>query len=87
MEELVLPDVSGNGMHTDQLYKKYSTLYESLWNVYELLKEVSPNGRDYILSGQFKEAAKQHTLRLEKFKSVMDDIEAITGKFGFADVY
>ena len=76
---MMLPTVHMNGTAGSELEAKYLEAYKALNFGLTKLSECNPNGRDYYPQGNdaINLASKEHTERLRRIKSVLDEIYQI----------
>jgi len=77
MADLIIPIVHLNGTSKRELLAQISNANHALIAAVDALQKMSPNGRDYYLTGNLKEAEKAHRDRVLKVMSVQTDIMAI----------
>jgi hypothetical protein len=76
---LTLPTIHSNGTNGQMLAEAYETAYAALEAAVSLLREASPNGRDYYPQGPaaLKAAEDEHMKRIGAIRAVMQDMETL----------
>ena len=77
--ELSIPTVHMNGTSKNELLDQLSSVYEALDNVLDVMRNASPNGRDYYTQehGSFEKAVTEHRHRALKVYAVRDEVETL----------
>jgi hypothetical protein len=77
MSEPVTPIVHLNGTSLESLLEQREHVYCKLGDVFEALKQMAPNGRDYYAEpGRLDKAEEQHRRRMLAVQVLQDEIEA-----------
>ena len=76
---LMIPTIHLNGTSKGELRKQLETAAHALTQAADALGCSAPNGRDYYPQGDnaFNEAVREHSVRVEKIRSVHKEIMAI----------
>ena len=78
---LVLPIVHFNGTSAETLRHQRENVYFVLQQSLEVMRGMSPNGRDYYLEpGRLEKAEEQHARRCRTIAALMDEIETEIGE-------
>jgi hypothetical protein len=74
-----IPTVHLNGTSSDALTTQVREAQQALRIALEALQEAAPHGRDYYVQegAATKEAIQEHTSRLSRVKSVLDEMSEI----------
>jgi hypothetical protein len=78
-KQLAIPTVHLNGTSRDELERQLHDAYAAAGVFMEVLRETSPNARDYYVQddGAFRIAQAQYVERLTKLESIRGDMLAI----------
>jgi hypothetical protein len=81
---MILPTIHMNGTSAKELYEQLEKAFEAIQEAWAALKRASPNGRDYYPQGPqvVYAAEEEHFDRLNRLKSVQDELEEIMGHVG-----
>ena len=74
---VTIPTVHINGTSKKALLEQISKANHALIVAIDALVEMSPNGRDYYLTDNFKVASAEHRARIAKIFEVKSEIMAI----------
>jgi len=79
MTTIAVPRIHLNGTSKNALMEDYLTAYRKLTEAAKALQEAAPNARDYYPQGSdvYTQAASEHTARLVKIRSILDDLDTI----------
>ncbi len=73
----VAPLIHGNGTSAEELKRNLEAAYEAVAAATLVLRQCSPNGRDYYMGNVcMTEAEQQHRSRMGSLVGVMNSIEA-----------
>lgn len=77
MPDIVTPIIHLNGTSKERLFEARECVYHALCNLYALMAEIAPNGRDYYPEpGRMERAIEQHQRR----SKVIADLQAEIGE-------
>lgn len=74
---LAIPTVHLNGTSRDELVSQVSGAHEAVCKAILKLREASPNGRDYYVTGTISKAMDEHAARLTHLETVAGELETI----------
>lgn len=77
MTDLIVPKVHKNGTSKKELLEQISAANRALIIAIDRIDEMRPNGRDYYLTGNLKEAQTQSQAWLKKIHEVKNEIMAV----------
>ena len=85
--QLAVPTVHLNGTSRRELMEQICAAMTALQEAEAALRRASPHGRDYYPQGEHALARAQsdHTARLERLRSIYDELEAIGEALVFGD--
>lgn len=73
----VIPQIHNNGTSQAELIRQISEANTALNQAIEALAKMTPNARDYYLTGNYTEAREAHLARMQALYHVQDEIMAI----------
>ncbi len=80
MSEVVAPFVNLNGTSKDDLIEQLTEVYSKLNDVYEAMRQATPNGRDYYMGEvPYEEARLQHMRRMKTVQDLQQELETQIG--------
>lgn len=76
---MTLPTIHLNGTSAQSLLDQQTDAGHAVYKAMEALGNAAPNARDYYVQGDgaFQRAAAEHTARMEKLRSVYDDLQKL----------
>lgn len=78
--KIIMPMVHLNGTSKDELIRLREDVYSKLQEVYDSLRQMAPNGRDYyLIPGAMTLATEQHLRRLSLIGELSSEIEQEIG--------
>jgi hypothetical protein len=77
---MIVPKVHMNGTSARELIAQISAANNALEDAIEALIKMRPNGRDYYLTGDLRQAEQEHQARLDAVLKVQAEIMAIGEK-------
>lgn len=74
--QIIQPIIHLNGTSKSELLEQLCEVHSALGEVYEKMKQASPNGRDYYpVVGLFEKAQEQHRRRLQIVHDLQEELE------------
>ncbi len=80
MSQIIVPVVHLNGTSQEDLIRQISEANVALEKAIKALAQMSPNGRDYYLTGNLREAEKAHRERIGDLLRIQAEIMEIGEK-------
>jgi len=75
--KVVIPHIHLNGTSRESLLNAYCEAYSAVRIALDGISNIAPNGRDYYITDNFKEAVGQYDSWVNKLKQVQQEIADI----------